>query len=44
MYTDAGRRMTAKIWDETLKELLFAKVEESLLLNMETIKPGLDSE
>lgn len=30
LYTEAGRRMTAKIWEETLKELRFAKVESLL--------------
>jgi hypothetical protein len=30
MYTEAGRRMTAKLWEETLKELRFARVESLL--------------
>jgi hypothetical protein len=30
MYTETGRRMTAKIWEETLSELRFAKVESLL--------------
>jgi hypothetical protein len=30
MYTEAGRRMTAKHWEETLKELQFARVESLL--------------
>ncbi|KFY12736.1 hypothetical protein V492_03701 [Pseudogymnoascus sp. VKM F-4246] len=30
VYTKTGRRMTAKLWDETLKELRFANVETLL--------------
>jgi hypothetical protein len=30
MYTDPGRRLTAQLWNETLKELRFAGVETVL--------------
>ena len=30
MYTDAGRRMTTQVWEETLKEFRFAGVETVL--------------
>ncbi|KAK8058156.1 Retinol dehydrogenase 12 [Apiospora phragmitis] len=30
MYTEAGRRLGDRLWDETMKELSFAKVEEVL--------------
>lgn len=30
MYTDTGRRIGDKLWDETLKELEFAGVGEAL--------------
>jgi hypothetical protein len=30
MYTDQGRQMSEKLWDETLEELKFAGVKEKL--------------
>jgi hypothetical protein len=30
MYTEVGRRMTAKLWEETVEELRFARVESRL--------------
>jgi hypothetical protein len=30
MYTDQGRKMSERLWDETLEELKFAGVAEKL--------------
>jgi hypothetical protein len=34
MYTDHGKRMGQKLWDETLEELRFAGITEELLKDL----------